>query len=218
MGTTLRFVRRSALLAGAFVAAASMLAPQAFATEDTGAGPPGTQMETPPFGETLVFVPECFGEPATIVMTTSGAQRGTSGDDVIVGTGGDDFIDSLGGHDKICAGGGVDRVTADYDPDTGRWDPLIIVVGEPADPDDDLIDGQDDGDVVTPGEGNDSVWGSGGSDYLYGQGGDDTIEAGDRQDWMDCGEGDDDYADGGRGSNDWVNDDHGCETLISAAP
>jgi hypothetical protein len=151
MGTTLRFVRRSALLAGAFVAAASMLAPQAFATEDTGAGPPGTQMETPPFGETLVFVPECFGEPATIVMTTSGAQRGTSGDDVIVGTGGDDFIDSLGGHDKICAGGGVDRVTADYDPDTGRWDPLIIVVGEPADPDDDLIDGQDDGDVVTPG-------------------------------------------------------------------
>jgi hypothetical protein len=218
MGTNIRFVRRSALFAGALFAAGAMLAPQASATEDRGGGPVDTQVETAPFGETQPWVPQCFGEPADIVMTTPGAQRGTSGDDVIVGTDGDDFIDSLGGHDKICAGGGVDRISADFDPDTGTWDPLIIVIGQDPDFDDDFIDGQDDGDVVTPGAGNDYVWGSDGSDYLYGQGGDDTIDAGDNQDWMDCSEGDDDYADGGRGSNDWVNEDHGCETLISAAP
>jgi Ca2+-binding RTX toxin-like protein len=86
-----------------------------------------------------------------------------------------------------------------------------------ANPDDDYIDGQDDGDVVAPGAGNDHVWGSDGSDYLYGQLGDDTIFGGDHQDWMDCAEGVD-YADGGRGSNGWVSTTHGCETLISAAP
>jgi Ca2+-binding RTX toxin-like protein len=112
-------------------------------------------------------VPRCLGEPATIVMTSPGAQLGTAGDDVIIGTGGDDFIDSLGGHDRICAGGGVDRITADFDPVTGTWDPAIIVIFPPdANPDDDYIDGQDDGDVVAPGAGNDHVWGSDGSDYL----------------------------------------------------
>jgi len=217
MGTTSRTIRRSALLAAAFVAAASMLAPQAFATEDPVLDPPGTETTTP-YGQPQPSLPECFGEAATIVMVTPGAQLGTSGDDVIVGTGGDDFIDSLGGHDRICAGGGVDRITADYDPVTNTWDMGVIVLGEDPDAEDDYIDGQDDGDVVTPGAGNDNVWGSGGSDYLYGQGGDDTIDGGDRQDWMDCSEGDDDYADGGRGSNDWVSTDHGCETLISASP
>lgn len=216
MGYDIWSTGRAALLAGALVTATSVLAPPAGASEDPGIEPGETEIDPPPYSGSP-FVPRCFGEPATIVMTTPGQQTGTSGDDVIIGTGGDDFIDSLGGHDLICAGGGVDRITADYDPVTGRWDPLIIVVGEPS-PDDDYIDGQDDGDVVTPGAGDDFVWGSDGSDYLYGQGGDDTIEGGDHQDWMDCSEGRNDYADGGRGSNDWVSTDHGCETLISAAP
>jgi hypothetical protein len=214
---SIRSIRRPALLCAALVAAGSALAPPAFATEDQLHDGLDTQVVTPPFSETTPLVPRCFGVPATIVMTTPGAQLGTAGDDVIIGSGGDDFIDSLGGHDKICAGGGIDRITADYDPVAGTWDPLIIPVGEDADADDDYIDGQDDGDVVTPGAGNDHVWGSDGSDYLYGQLGDDTILAGDEQDWMHCDEGED-YADGGRGSNDWVNVDHGCETLISAAP
>jgi hypothetical protein len=217
MNSTIRSIRRSALLVAALLAAGSVLAPQAFATEDPILVPGETEVVTPPYSETVPFVPRCFGVPATIVMTTPGNQLGTSGDDVIVGTAGDDFIDSLGGHDKICAGGGIDRITADFDPVAGTWDPLIIPAGEPAGADDDYIDGQDDGDVVTPGAGNDHVWGSDGSDYLYGQLGDDTILAGDHQDWMHCDEGDD-YADGGRGSNDWVNVEHGCETLISAAP
>lgn len=218
MLTTTRFLRRSALLAAAFATTGSVLAPPAAATENPVADPPDTQVEVPAQAPTQEFVPQCFGEPATIVMVSPGAQRGTSGNDVIVGTSGADDIDSLGGHDKICAGAGVDNVTADFDPDTGRWDPLIIPVGEDPDAGDDLIDGQDDGDVVAPGAGNDDVWGSDGDDYLYGQGGDDTIEGGDHMDWLDCDEGDDDYADGGRGSNDWVRYDHGCETLISAAP
>jgi hypothetical protein len=216
MSITIRSIRRSALLGAALLAAGSALAPQAFATEDPGVDPRDTQVVTTPITETMPFVPHCFGELATIVMAAPGAQLGTAGDDVIVGTDGDDFIDSLGGHDKICAGAGVDRITADYDPVAGTWDPTIIVIGEGA-VDDDYIDGQDDGDVVTPGAGDDHVWGSDGSDYLYGQLGNDTILAGDHQDWMDCDEGDD-YADGGRGSNDWVSPTHGCETLISAAP
>jgi hypothetical protein len=213
MDTNIRCIRCSALLAAALVAAGSGLAPPAFASEVPGIDPRDTEIVTP-----QPFVPQCFGEPATIEMSTPGHQLGTSGDDVIVGTSGDDFIDSLGGQDRICAGGGIDRITADYDPVAGTWDPGIIVIwGDPS-VEDDLIDGQDDGDVITPGAGNDDVWGSDGTDFLYGQGGDDTIYGGDHQDWMDCSEGDDDYADGGRGSNDWVNPTHGCETLISAAP
>jgi len=218
MGSTIRYLGRAALLAGALVTASSVFAAPGSASEDPGTDPGDTQVHYPPYSQTTPFVPHCFGEPATIVMTTPGPQTGTSGNDVIVGTGGDDFIDSLGGHDLICAGDGIDRITADYDPVTGRWDPLIIVVGEPADADDDYIDGQDDADVITPGAGDDFVWGSDGTDFLYGQGENDTIEGGDHQDWMDCSEGDDDYADGGRGSNDWTNSDHGCETLVSATP
>jgi hypothetical protein len=218
MGTNIRSIRRTALVAVALIGAGAVLAPAAVATEDPGVDPHDTEVVTPPFSETQPFVPRCFGEPATIVMASPGAQLGTAGDDVIIGTGGDDFIDSLGGHDRICAGGGVDRITADFDPVTGAWDPAIIVIFPPdANPDDDYIDGQDDGDVVAPGAGNDHVWGSDGSDYLYGQLGDDTIFGGGHQDWMDCAEGVD-YADGGRGSNDWVSVTHGCETLISAAP
>jgi hypothetical protein len=217
MDTNIRSIWRSALLAAALVAASSVLAPQAFATEDPVADPRDMQVVTAPLSQTQPFVPYCFGRPATIVMVTPGAQLGTAGDDVIIGTGGDDFIDSLGGNDRICAGGGIDRITADFDPVTGRWDLGLIVLGEDPNADDDFIDGQDDGDVVTPGSGNDHVWGSDGSDYLYGQLGDDTIYAGDHQDWLDCDAGED-YADGGRGSNDWVNPTHGCETLISASP
>lgn len=219
MRTTIRSIRRSALLCAALVAAGSALAPQALATPDLNHDPlHDTQVITPPIsGGTAPLVPHCFGVPATIVMVFPGDQVGTAGDDVIIGTSGDDYIDSLGGHDKICAKGGIDRITADYDPVAGTWDPLIIPAGEPADADDDYIDGQDDSDVITPGAGNDHVWGSDGSDWLYGQLGDDTILAGDHQDWMHCDEGED-YADGGRNANDWVSVDHGCETLISAAP
>jgi Ca2+-binding RTX toxin-like protein len=190
-----------------------MLAPPAFAAEDPPVGLPDTQVEAP--GTPTLLIPQCFGEPATIVMSASGGQLGTAGDDVIVGTDGDDFIDSLGGNDRICAGGGVDRIIADRSV-TGVWDLVcLIVVGE-ASSDDDFIDGQDDGDVIAPGCGNDHVWGSDGPDFLYGQLGDDTIYGGDHEDWMDCDEGDD-YADGGRGNQDSVNPGHGCETLISAA-
>jgi Ca2+-binding RTX toxin-like protein len=209
MMSSLRALCSTALIAAALTGIGPASASSARATEEPRPGG-GTQVHLP-------SRPQCFGEPATIVMATPGDQLGTSGDDVIIGTSGNDYIDSLGGHDRICAGDGGDVVSADFDPVTGDWDPQISVIGEGASADDDYIDGQGDGDVITPGAGNDHVWGSDGSDYLYGQLGDDTIFGGDNQDWMDC-DGGIDWADGGRGPNDWVNAAHGCETLISAAP
>ena len=119
---------RSALIAAVLIGIGPVLAASSAHASDS---PAATSQVPMPGHATQVLVPsqpQCFGEPATIVMTTAGSQLGTSGNDVIIGTSGDDFIDSLGGQDLICAGDGIDRISADFDPGTGIWDPQIIVV------------------------------------------------------------------------------------------
>ena len=97
-------------------------------------------------------VPECFGQPATIVGTPGNDPDldGTAGDDVIVGRGGNDHIDGMGGNDRICGG-----------PSAVSPDPYVP-----------WYEG------LTGGPGQDRLSGGGGPDGLHGGPDDDVLRGG----------------------------------------
>ncbi|MEY2426372.1 MAG: hypothetical protein QOI61_1944 [Actinomycetota bacterium] len=152
-------------------------------------------------------VPQCFGAPATIVVTTpGGVTNGTTGADVIVGTTGDDEINGRGGDDIICGGRGADFLIGGLGGDQisgGVGDDFVV--GDNASPgpargegDDELHgDGGEDfligdsySDAAASGGGADVMYGGAGPDHIYGDsfgssangGGDDYLDGGDGDD------------------------------------
>jgi hypothetical protein len=120
---------------------------------------------------------------------------GTFADDVIFGTGGDDVIVALAGNDIVYTLGGNDTVCA------GDGDDILhLGLGH---------------DVAFGEAGNDTIDGGPGNDSIHGQLGSDTLS---------CGSGASDYADGGRGQDNFVGDVNTCDSYdrigfaVHAAP
>ena len=136
------------------------------------AAPPSQPLTAPtagtaPLQDAAGGVPQCFGQPATIVG--SGVIAGTTGDDVIVGSAGPDQIDGNPGNDVICGGGGDDII----DGSTGN----------------DKIDGGPGNDRISGGTGNDLLLGDEGDDVVEAVTGDDTINGGPGNNTCDSGTG-----------------------------
>ena len=124
-------------------------------------------------------IPECFGQPATII--------GTAGDDVLVGTAGPDVIVGSAGIDKISGGRGDDRICGGDNP---------------FDPGDEFDDVPPVYETLLGEAGNDFIAGEDGTDLLDGGPGDDELRPGPNPDI----EGEDDsfyagFADGGSGDD-----------------
>jgi Ca2+-binding RTX toxin-like protein len=121
--------------------------------------------------------PAFAGDPCTVRRITN---RGTSGNDDIVGTPGSDVIFGGSGNDRIDARGGND-----------------IVCGESGN---DRITGGDGNDAVDGATGNDRVDGASGNDRVFGFTGDDDLFGASGNDEL-FGEGGGDDLDGGQGSD-----------------
>jgi hypothetical protein len=124
-------------------------------------------------------------------------ERGTRGDDVIVGTagrdvitgrGGNDRIRALGGDDVVCGGPGRDRLSGGVGDDE--------MVGDAGA---DRIRGNTGLDTIEAGAGQDRVFGGPGPDFPSGGAGDDLVSGGGGSEWMIFGGRGDDELDGGRG-------------------
>ena len=104
-------------------------------------------------------IPQCFGQPATIVGTAGDdVLTGTAGPDVIFGGDGVDALDGRGGNDLICGGNGDDTLTGG--------------------PGNDSLDGGDGNDILTGGDGDDTLIGGNGNDTLTGGAGTNTNDGG----------------------------------------
>lgn len=142
--------RRTALLVGGLLLAATALAPSALA-QPTGSPPGGDSAPADPTSDVL-RLHTCDGELATIVITTPGlTTNGTEEPDVIVGSSGNDVVNGLGGEDRICGNGGNDR-----------------------------LNGDDDHDRLLGGAGRDQLYGGAGGDTLVGGDDSDWLHCGDR--------------------------------------
>jgi Ca2+-binding RTX toxin-like protein len=148
---------------------------------------------------------DCFGDeidPDTVLYAPDDPYHtswfyGTEGDDVIIGTPESDWIDGLGGDDVICGYQGSDQVVggpgADWVDGGGGYDDVI---------------GENGDDHLYGSAGGDAIFGGPGSDRLYGELG---------GEYLDCGTAgsDNDFADGGEGTEDFVID---CEVFDPGAP
>jgi Ca2+-binding RTX toxin-like protein len=105
-------------------------------------------------------------------------QKGTAGNDVIVGTNGNDFQYGGDGDDKLFGLSGNDWQVG------GKGDDLVS-----GNDDNDYELGGDDNDVVLGGFGNDTVSGDAGNDVVYGGWGDDLVLGGKGDDELVGGEG-----------------------------
>jgi hypothetical protein len=158
-----------------------------------GPGPPGPGPSP---------VPDCMGEPATIVAKPGVPVTGTAGDDVIAGTSDDDVINARGGDDVVCSLGGDDEIHAGLGED--RID---------AGPGDDYAHGRRDDDAIDGSGGDDRLRGGAGADDVNGSAGADFLDADLDDDFLDGGHGTD-TVDGGRGDDLCVSGERrlACET------
>jgi chitodextrinase len=159
----------------------------------------------------------CFGQPASILGTTSGdSLNGTVGDDVIVGQGGNDNITGGLGNDLICAGSGDDGVNGGDGNDriAGEDGYDLVVGGAGAD----FFDGGLGTDGLYGGAGADDLHGGSGTDYVRGGADDDTL-TGDEDDDALYGDGGINTLDGGNGSDLCLGGTStACETLTASGP
>jgi Ca2+-binding RTX toxin-like protein len=171
----------------------------------TGPPMPADPGDTVPRDVPLASGDDCFGnpiDPETVLYAPDDPHHtswfyGTEGDDVIIGTPESDWIDGLGGDDIIC----------------GYQESDQVVGGGGAD----WVDGGGGYDDVVGNNGDDHLYGSAGGDALFGGPGSDRLYGELGNEYIDCGTAgsDDDFADGGEGSEEFVID---CEVFVPGAP
>jgi Ca2+-binding RTX toxin-like protein len=155
---------------------------------------------------------QCNGLPVTDQVPANGLFIGTGAAEVISGTFGADTIIGGGGNDTICGWSGNDEIDGGEQVD---W----ISGGE----DNDTIDGWGSGDVLYGNEGDDTIQGGDGNDIVRGGDDTDTLYGGDENDVLHCGQGPNDWADGGSQTMNGQDIlmsvfNHGCETAVGVNP
>lgn len=169
---------------------------------------------------TVVFVPGCDGQVATIVGTAEDdILVGTEGADVIAGLGGNDIIHGLAGQDVLCGGAGDDVLFGDAGVDRVFGDDGndILHGGSDADglfggPGHDVLLGEAGADILVGGSGNDSLQGGSDDDRLFGSSGHDTLSGDPGADRLNGGTGID-VCDGARDAD--TDTASGCEERVN---